>query len=80
MTLPTEDADFSGRWRRIKSSFTRQVVTRGLWVARDNRGEYMLWQRRFWEHAIRDQRDLDRHVGYIHFNPVKHGLVTRVVD
>src|SRR5215471_13340911 len=47
MTLPPEDADFSGRWRRIKSLFSQHVVARGLPVARNHRGEYALWQRRF---------------------------------
>ena len=80
MTLPETDSDFSGRWRRIKSVFTRGVLKRGASLLRDSRGEYILWQRRFWEHAIRDERDLDRHVDYIHYNPIKHGLVTRVPD
>jgi putative transposase len=80
MTLPPEDFDFSGRWRRIKSGFTRRVVASGIPVARDRRGEYQLWQRRFWEHTIRDQEDFERHVDYIHYNPVKHGLVLRVFD
>ena len=39
-----------------------------------------VWQRRYWEHAIRDEKDLERHVNYIHYNPVKHGLVPRVAD
>ena len=43
-------------------------------------GEYALWQRRFWEHTIREENDFARHVDYIHFNPVKHGLVSRVCD
>jgi REP-associated tyrosine transposase len=80
MTLPPEDSDFSGRWRRIKSLFTRQIVGAGAALARNQRGEYGLWQRRFWEHAIRDEKDLRRHVDYIHYNPVKHGLVSRVID
>ena len=49
-------------------------------VSRDSRGEYLLWQRRFWEHTIRDDGDFERCANYIHFNPVKHGQVTRVVD
>ena len=49
-------------------------------MARDDRGEYALWQTRFWEHAIRDETDLTRHLDYIHYNPVKHGLVSRVSD
>jgi len=75
-TLPPEDADFSGRWRRIKSLFTHDVVGRGLPVTRNRRGEYNLWQRRFWEHTIRDDSDFGRHVDYIHYNPVKHGLAS----
>ncbi len=49
-------------------------------MTKGNRGEYRLWQRRFWEHTIRDERDLEAHVHYIHYNPVKHGWVTRVAD
>jgi putative transposase len=80
ITLPRGDADFSGRWRSIKSIFTRQLIGRGVSIARDDRGEYALWQKRFWEHAIRDETDLTRHLDYIHYNPVEHGLVSRVSD
>jgi putative transposase len=80
MTLPPADFDYSGRWRRVKSLFTRAIVNSGVFVARDSRGEYQLWQRRFWEHTIRDDADFERHVDYIHFNPVKHNLVSRVAD
>jgi REP-associated tyrosine transposase len=80
MTLPAEDADFSGRWRRIKSLFTHDLVRGGLAIARNRRGEYSLWQRRFWEHTVRDEGDFAGHVDYIHYNPVKHGLVSRVSD
>jgi putative transposase len=80
MTLPEGDSDFSGRWRRIKSTFTRQVVAQGMPASRNRRGEYALWQRRFWEHTIRDETDFARHVDYIHYNPIKHGLVSRVSD
>jgi putative transposase len=76
MTLPTGDSDFSGRWRRIKSAFTRGVVAAGVSVSRNHRGEYSLWQKRFWEHTIRDDGDFERCANYIHFNPVKHGLVS----
>ncbi len=79
ITLPDGDADFSGRWRRIKSLFSRQVSKR-LPLERDRRGEYLLWQKRIWEHTIRDEKDYQRHIDYIHFNPVKHGLVSRVTD
>jgi putative transposase len=80
MSLPEGDADFPGRWRRIKSVFTRHVVALGVPAARNHRGEYHLWQRRFWEHTIRDETDFARHVDYIHYNPVKHGWVMRVGD
>ena len=74
-TLPPGDADFSGRWRRIKAHFTRQVVAKDTTVKRHANGEYALWQRRFWEHTIRNDADFERHVDYVHFNPVKHRLV-----
>ena len=80
MTLPSDDFDFSGRWRRIKSHFTRQVAARGAAGGRNHKGEYTLWQRRFWEDTIRDEEDFERHFEYVHFNPVKHGLVSRVRD
>jgi putative transposase len=80
LTLPSGDSDFSGRWRRIKSLFTRQVVARGISIKRNDKGEYTLWQRRFWEHTIRDEADFARHADYIHYNPVKHGLVSQVIQ
>jgi putative transposase len=80
ITLPPDDFDYSGRWRQIKSHFTRQVVARGVAVERNHKGEYALWQRRFWEHTIRDEKDFARHFDYVHFNPIKHGLVSRVSD
>jgi len=80
MTLPPDDPGFSGRWRRIKSRFTHDVMRNGLPVMRNRRGEYALWQRRFWEHTVRDESDFARHVDYSHYNPVKYGLVSRVSD
>jgi putative transposase len=79
-TLPPSDADYAGRWRLMKSCFTRALAKMGVELSRNAKGEYDLWQRRYWEHTIRDDADLARHVDYIHFNPVKHGLVKRVVD
>jgi putative transposase len=76
MTLPPGDSDFSGRWRRIRGLFTRSIMAAGVPVSRDYRGEYALWQKRFWEHTIRDDHDFERCADYIHFNPVKHGLVS----
>ena len=79
-TLPPDDDDYPGRWRAIKSAFTRAVVKSGLAVARNAKGEYALWQRRYWEHTIADEEDFQRHVDYIHSNPVKHGWVEGVAD
>jgi len=73
--LPDGDADFSGRWREIKKATSRIINTRT-----NSRNERMVWQKRFWEHLIRDERDLHRHMDYIYYNPVKHGLAKRPGD
>ena len=83
--LPVDDADFSTRWMLVKQGFTRQLCDAGVLdeagaQARGVKGERGLWQRRFWEHQIRDEDDFARHVDYIHFNPVKHGWVLRARD
>ena len=80
LSLPTGDSDFSGRWKAIKSKFTRGVVASGVAIPRNQRGEYLLWQRRFWEHTIRDEQDFERCANYVHFNPVKHRLVSSPVE
>jgi putative transposase len=80
MTLPQGDADYTNRWRLIKRRFTDAVMKSGTLVAHHRNGELALWQRRFWEHTIRDEDDFERHVDYVHFNPVKYGLVSRVSD
>lgn len=79
-TLPPSDFDFSGRWRRIKGHFSSGLIDASIELNRRPNGELALWQRRFWEHTIRDEDDYSRHVDYIHFNPVKHGHVQRVRD
>ena len=80
-SLPEGDSDFSGRWSLIKSGFARGLARPSKLSSRQiSKREKGLWQRRFWEHAIRDERDYARHLDYIHFNPVKHGLVSRVCD
>ncbi len=79
-TLPEDDTDYSGRWRAIKSRFSQQLKHSGYPLIKNKRGEYLLWQRRFWEHTIKDDNDFNRHVDYIHWNPVKHGLVSNVYD
>ena len=80
-TLPTGDCDFSTRWRLIKSRFAKalpkQERLNAVRVARSERG---IWQRRFWEHLIRDEADYTRHVEYCYINPLKHRLVMRVQD
>ena len=75
--LPKDDGDYPTRWRLIKSYFTRHWEGREdipTTVSRKNKGERSVWQRRYWEHMIRDEVDWKRHVEYIHYNPVKHGL------
>jgi putative transposase len=80
-TLPAEDSNFPLRWSLIKSKFSRAVLGDAARTAsKVAKREKGIWQRRYWEHAIRDDADLARHVDYIHFNPVKHGYVSRVAD
>ena len=76
-TLPNEDDDYSRRWRLIKTAFTKHFQGLPEVTAQVRQS---VWQKRFWEHTIRDERDFARHVDYIHFNPVKHGWVSRVAD
>jgi putative transposase len=72
-TLPPDDADFSTRWRLIKTRFAKSLPRRERRSAvRKARGERGIWQRRFWEHLIRDDADYARHVEYCYFNPIKH--------
>jgi putative transposase len=80
-TLPEGDADFATRWRLVKSGFSRGVAPdERVSASRAAKGERGIWQRRYWEHTIRNEEDFARHVDYIHINPVKHGLVSRVRD
>jgi putative transposase len=76
-TLPEGDSDFSRRWGRIKKEFTQAWTAAGGWEgaisdSRCRNRRRGVWQRRFWEHVIRDQQDYQRHLNYIHYNPVKH--------
>ncbi|RPI21501.1 MAG: transposase [Acidobacteria bacterium] len=81
-TLPENDDDYPTRWKEIKKHVTRDVRMRPLlpWVIEDpglsrrRKREARVWQRRSWEHEIRDEHDFSNHLAYIHFNPVKHGL------
>jgi putative transposase len=84
-TLPSGDADFAARWAMIKqytSKSCRQLFEykETICDSRLLRKEMSLWQRRFWEHLIRDADDYEKHFDYIHWNPVKHGHVSRVID
>jgi putative transposase len=80
-TLPDGDFDFSMRWRLIKAHFSKSIPKGELLTpTRRMRGERGIWQRRFWEHLIRDEKDHAHHVNYCWFNPVKHGLVANVED
>ncbi|MEO6024852.1 MAG: transposase [Burkholderiales bacterium] len=84
-TLPEGDAAYGKRWGMIKAHVSGKCAhvveaKTPRNESRIKRREGILWQRRFWEHQIRDDLDYQRHVDYIHFNPVKHGLVTRVAD
>jgi len=82
-TLPPDDANYSIRWRNIKRAFTASIPNEQrpvVFASRRRKQEQAIWQRRFWEHRIRDERDFNQHVDYIHYNPVKHGEVARPVD
>ena len=79
-SMPQADSAYSLRWRRIKEEFTERYLAQGghdgaRSASRQKREERGVWQRRFWEHTILDDTDFERHVDYIHYNPVKHGLV-----
>ncbi len=83
--MPDGDADFSIRWAMFKGLFTKAYRKRGglegkTTFSRVRKREAAVWQRRFWEHQIRDRLDLKKHFDYIHFNPVKHGHVKCVSD
>lgn len=80
-TLPTHDTDYSRRWAFLKKQFTREWLASGgreheISDSRERNRRRGVWQRRFWEHTVRDERDFELHCDYIHYNPVKHGLAT----
>ena len=78
--MPDGDTDYSTRWRLIKSRFSRELPKGRLRQSHERRQERGMWQRRFWEHHIRDEADFAAHVRYCWMNPVKHGLVGRPED
>ena len=78
-TLQQGDSDFAVRWQLIKANFSRGLAQgERISASRLRKRERGIWQRRYWEHTLRDDGDVARHVDYIHFNPVKHGHVDRV--
>lgn len=80
-TLPAGEHDYSQRWSAIKAIFSRSLPSgERCSPVRQARGERGIWQRRFWEHTIKDESDYARHMDYLYFNPVKHGHVHRVQD
>lgn len=80
-TLPAGDCDYATRWRLIKSRFSRGMPTgERILRSRLGKGERGIWQRRYWEHTLRDELDYARHVDYIHINPVKHDYVNSVAE
>ena len=79
-TLPPGDADFSTRWSVIKARFSRAMPPVVRRDSHERRREHGIWQRRYWEHHIRDEMDWKNHVRYCWFNPVKHGLVEHPRD
>ncbi|NKB62322.1 MAG: transposase [Gammaproteobacteria bacterium] len=79
--LPPTDSNYPMRWGLIKAGFSRSLpVNERRSSVRLARGERGIWQRRYWEHLIRDESDFNAHVDYVHINPLKHGLVGRVID
>ncbi len=80
--LPEGDDDYPTRWRLIKARTTAALALPSpkVCTSRARRNEGSLWQRRYWEHVLRDEADLKRHVDYVHYNPVKHGLASRAWD
>ena len=82
-TLPDNDSDFSTRWKLIKATFTKNYFgskAHNVSESMRSKGERGIWQRRFWEHMIRNQEDFNRHSDYIHYNPVKHGYVSLPIE
>jgi len=80
--LPENDANYALRWRLIKLAFSKSMPyqARQRCLSRKKRHERGIWQRRYWEHKIRNDADYRAHMDYVHINPVKHGLVTQVAD
>lgn len=79
--LPPKDTNYSKRIGKLKVLFTKSLSIKSekltdISISRQKHRESNIWQRRFWEHTIRSDLDLENHLNYIHYNPVKHGLVS----
>ena len=79
-TLPINDNNYPVRWRYIKTYFTQGLLQKNYPLKKNRKGEYFVWQKRYWEHTIKNTKDYVSHINYIHYNPVKHGLVTSPKD
>lgn len=77
-TLPPEDTDYSSRWSLLKRYFSTHLPIPSANKSKQSRREKGVWQRRFWEHTLRDESDWRNHLDYIHYNPVKHGYTHQV--
>ena len=77
--LPEGDDDYSMRWKYLKGRFTSKLKKR-ITLRKSAKGKYGVWQDRFWEHTIKDENDMHRHIDYIHYNPVKHHHCDAVKD
>jgi putative transposase len=71
--LPDTDLNYSRRWSIIKRKFTQAFTN-------DEEKKPPFWQKRSWAHCIEDDQDFENHMNYIHFNPVKHGLVKNALE
>lgn len=80
ITLPENDSSYVSRIRTIKSRFSCALNQQGFLSKTKSSKGYQIWQARYWEHTIRDKKDLNNHINYIHYNPVKHGHVKKVQD
>jgi putative transposase len=81
ITLPEASSDYTNIIRTLKAYFSKHLAkAEYISDVRSKRNERGIWQRRFWEHTIKDQRDFNNHMDYIHWNPVKHGYVNKVKD
>ena len=81
LDLPDGDADYPSRWKAIKTAFAKSIPKiENRSTIQLARGERAIWQRRYWEHTIRDEADYAAHMDYLHINPLKHGLVKAVAD